>query len=78
MDVREVREPIILDGKKTAREIEAEIIAETEVIKNMDFRPPHLAAILVGDDGPSRTYVNNKFKRGKQEIQNGNGTRFSR
>lgn len=58
----DVHKTIILDGKKTAMEIEDEIIQETEIIRSMNLRPPHLAAILVGDDGPSRTYVKSKFK----------------
>jgi len=53
---------IILDGKKTSREIEAELAEEVKAISQSGLRPPHLVAVLVGDDGPSRTYVRNKIK----------------
>jgi len=53
---------IILDGTKTAREIESEIAREVELIATNGRRPPHLGAILVGEDGASKTYVTNKFK----------------
>ena len=52
----------ILDGKKTSNDIKEEITAEVaEIVKN-GGRPPHLAAILVGEDGASMTYVNAKVK----------------
>ena len=54
--------PIILDGKATSKQIKIEI---TEKVKSMvakGKRAPHLAAVLVGDDGASRTYVNAKVK----------------
>lgn len=54
--------PIILDGKKIALEIEKEIIQEVEKGKNSNQKNPHLAAILVGDNPASNTYVNNKVK----------------
>lgn len=59
-------EPVILDGKQTAREIRLEI-AETvsEMVKD-GSRPPHLAAVLVGTDGGSETYVNYKVKDCKE------------
>ncbi|MBR1593733.1 MAG: bifunctional methylenetetrahydrofolate dehydrogenase/methenyltetrahydrofolate cyclohydrolase FolD [Alloprevotella sp.] len=54
--------PIILDGKKTAADIRSEIAAEVENMVTAGGRRPHLAAILVGHDGGSETYVNNKVK----------------
>lgn len=50
----------ILDGKVTSEQIKQEIAAEVAQIKAAGKRAPHLAAILVGDDGASETYVNNK------------------
>ncbi|MGI9543048.1 MAG: bifunctional 5,10-methylenetetrahydrofolate dehydrogenase/5,10-methenyltetrahydrofolate cyclohydrolase [Cyclobacteriaceae bacterium] len=52
----------ILDGKKTSTEIKTEIAQEVEKIKAEGGKTPHLAAILVGHDGASETYVNNKVK----------------
>jgi methylenetetrahydrofolate dehydrogenase (NADP+)/methenyltetrahydrofolate cyclohydrolase len=54
--------PIILDGKKISREIELELAKEVDKYVNQGLRPPHLVAVLVGDDGPSRIYVRNKIK----------------
>ena len=50
----------IIDGKATAAQIKAEIKAEVEEMVARGQRPPHLAAILVGHDGGSETYVKNK------------------
>lgn len=61
MDENVTETTIILDGKKTSREIEAEIAEEVKGYVEKGFRPPHLAAILVGEDGASKTYVKNKF-----------------
>lgn len=52
----------LIDGKKTAAEIKSEIAAEVEEMKARGERAPHLAAILVGHDGGSETYVANKVK----------------
>ncbi|GHA60485.1 bifunctional 5,10-methylenetetrahydrofolate dehydrogenase/5,10-methenyltetrahydrofolate cyclohydrolase [Pontibacter akesuensis] len=50
----------LLDGKKTSEAIQDEIAAEVAAIKAKGGKVPHLAAILVGNDGGSVTYVNNK------------------
>lgn len=50
----------IIDGKATAAEIKKEIAAEVEQIVAKGGKRPHLAAILVGHDGGSETYVKNK------------------
>jgi methylenetetrahydrofolate dehydrogenase (NADP+)/methenyltetrahydrofolate cyclohydrolase len=52
----------IIDGKQTAAVIRGEIAAEVAEIKARGERVPHLAAILVGNDGGSETYVSHKVK----------------
>ena len=52
----------ILDGKKVARDIENEIAGEVKELTDKGFRPPHLVAVLVGEDGASKTYVTGKMK----------------
>lgn len=52
----------ILDGIKLAREIKLEIQEAVKEVVNQGKRPPHLAAVLVGNDGASQTYVKNKIK----------------
>ena len=53
---------ILLDGKKTSIEIKEEIKKTVSAIKLKGERVPHLAAVLVGDDGASLTYVGNKVR----------------
>ena len=50
----------LIDGKQTAEDIKAEIAAEVESLKANGRKVPHLAAVLVGHDGGSETYVRNK------------------
>ena len=52
----------IIDGNETAAEIRAEIAAAVTEMKRRGARVPHLAAILVGHDGGSETYVSHKIK----------------
>lgn len=52
----------LIDGKKIAESIRAEIRAEVAALIDTGQPAPHLAAILVGDDPASQTYVNNKEK----------------
>jgi methylenetetrahydrofolate dehydrogenase (NADP+) / methenyltetrahydrofolate cyclohydrolase len=52
----------IIDGKKTASEIKLEIAEEVKQIRSKGGKIPHLAAILVGNNGSSETYVANKVK----------------
>ncbi|WP_038032760.1 bifunctional methylenetetrahydrofolate dehydrogenase/methenyltetrahydrofolate cyclohydrolase FolD [Thermonema rossianum] len=54
---------ILLDGKKLSAEIKAELAQEVQRMKDAGQRPPHLAAVLVGNDGASETYVASKVKR---------------
>ncbi|MEC7877892.1 MAG: bifunctional 5,10-methylenetetrahydrofolate dehydrogenase/5,10-methenyltetrahydrofolate cyclohydrolase [Bacteroidota bacterium] len=57
---------IIIDGKKIASLIKEEIKNQVEEIISKGGRAPHLAAVLVGDDGASLTYVSNKVASCKQ------------
>jgi len=52
----------IIDGKATAKTIKEEIRAEVESLVSAGQRRPHLAAVLVGHDGASETYVAYKIK----------------
>ena len=52
----------ILDGKKTANDIQQEIACVVNKLKDNNLKRPHLAAILVGSNGASETYVNAKVK----------------
>ena len=53
---------ILLDGKKTSADIKEEIALEVRNLKNNGKKTPHLAAIIVGNNGASITYVNAKVK----------------
>ena len=57
---------IILDGKKTSNDIKAEIAESVKEIIVNGLRPPHLAAVIVGDDGASLTYVSSKVRACKR------------
>lgn len=57
---------MLIDGKKTSDEIKAEIAATVEDMIQRGMKRPHLAAILVGHDGGSETYVANKVKACEQ------------
>ena len=56
----------LIDGKKVAAEIKQEIAAQVVKIKEEGGKAPHLAAVLVGHDGGSETYVNFKIKDCKE------------
>ncbi|MFN4000444.1 bifunctional methylenetetrahydrofolate dehydrogenase/methenyltetrahydrofolate cyclohydrolase FolD [Algoriphagus sp.] len=53
---------ILIDGKQTAQEIKSEIAIRVAEIKAEGGKSPHLAAVLVGSDGASQTYVGAKVK----------------
>jgi len=53
---------ILLDGRATSEQVKKEIALKVEEIVSKGGKRPHLAAILVGEDGASQTYVNNKEK----------------
>jgi len=52
----------LIDGKKVAADIKNEIAAEVLKLKDQGRKIPHLAAVLVGENGSSQTYVNSKVK----------------
>ena len=56
----------LLDGKKTAEDIKNEIAAEVQSIKDAGGKVPHLAAVIVGTNGASLTYVGSKVKSCQQ------------
>lgn len=56
----------LIDGKKIAAEIKSEIAAEVAKLTSEGKKAPHLAAILVGDNPSSQTYVANKVKDCKE------------
>lgn len=53
---------IILDGKKTSNDIKNEITEIVQEMKNNGEKVPHLAAVIVGNDGASLTYVGSKVR----------------
>ena len=56
----------ILDGKKTSNDIKNEIALSVKEIASFGSRPPHLAAVIVGEDGASLTYVGSKVRACKR------------
>ena len=56
----------LIDGKKISADIKEEIAREVETIKSKGGKTPHLAAVLVGHDGGSETYVAHKVKACEQ------------
>lgn len=52
----------LIDGKAIAAQIKKEIAEEVKIIKAKGGKTPHLAAVLVGHDGGSETYVSNKVR----------------
>ncbi len=53
---------LLIDGKATSNQIKEEIAEEVAQLKATGKKAPHLAAVLVGNDGASQTYVNAKVK----------------
>ena len=56
----------LIDGKKTAQDIRNEIKEEVAKMIDNGSRPPHLAAVIVGEDPASQTYVKSKEKQAKE------------
>ncbi|MCX2720641.1 bifunctional methylenetetrahydrofolate dehydrogenase/methenyltetrahydrofolate cyclohydrolase FolD [Lentiprolixibacter aurantiacus] len=57
---------VLLDGKKISNQIKEEIAAEVAAMKERGEKVPHLAAVLVGNDGASLTYVGSKVRSCKK------------
>ena len=53
---------LILDGKIASAAVKATLLAQTQALTTEGKRAPHLAAILVGNNGASETYVASKVK----------------
>ena len=53
---------VLLDGKKTANDIKDEITISVNEMTELGEKVPHLAAVLVGSDGASLTYVGSKVR----------------
>lgn len=58
----ETKHYTLIDGRKVAAQIKEEIAARVATMTKEGKKAPHLAIILVGDDGASHTYVDNKVK----------------
>ena len=56
----------LLDGKKTSEDIKSEIAVEVQKMKNNGEKVPHLAAVIVGNNGASLTYVGSKVRSCQQ------------
>lgn len=56
----------LLDGKKTSEDIKKEIAAEVQQMKANGEKVPHLAAVIVGNNGASLTYVGSKVRSCEQ------------
>ncbi|WP_445384312.1 bifunctional methylenetetrahydrofolate dehydrogenase/methenyltetrahydrofolate cyclohydrolase FolD [Robiginitalea sp. IMCC44478] len=56
----------LLDGKKTSNDIKDEIAAEVTKLREAGEKVPHLAAVIVGNDGASLTYVGSKVRACKR------------
>ena len=52
----------LIDGRKLSKEIKAELADQVQEIVQSGARPPHLAAVLIGEDPASQTYVRNKVR----------------
>lgn len=64
--MQDVQTFTLIDGKKISSEIKAEIRTKVAERKTLGKKIPHLAIILVGDDGASQTYVDHKVKACKE------------
>ncbi len=61
-----IKEASVISGKQTAADIRKEIAAKVKDLRSAGKKVPHLAAVLVGNDGGSETYVNYKVKDCKE------------
>jgi methylenetetrahydrofolate dehydrogenase (NADP+)/methenyltetrahydrofolate cyclohydrolase len=60
----------IIDGKAVSAQIKLEIAEEVVRLKSEGKKTPHLAAVLVGHDGGSETYVANKVRACEEVVLN--------
>ena len=58
-------QPILIDGRIIAKTIKEEIRKEVSDLLDAGKRPPHLVAVIVGEDGASLSYVASKEKQSK-------------
>ena len=58
--------PVLIDGRIIAKTIKEEIKQEVQNILTEGKRPPHLVAVIVGEDGASLSYVASKEKQSKE------------
>lgn len=58
--------PKIIDGKLISSEIKMELAKEVAALLDEGKRPPHLVAVIVGEDGASKSYVASKEKQSKE------------
>jgi methylenetetrahydrofolate dehydrogenase (NADP+) / methenyltetrahydrofolate cyclohydrolase len=61
-----MEKPILIDGKMIAQTVKNEIKAEVANLLDSGKRPPHLVAVIVGNDGASLSYVKSKEKQSKE------------
>ena len=59
-------QPILIDGRIIAKTIKEEIRKEVSDLLDVGKRPPHLVAVIVGEDGASLSYVASKEKQSKE------------
>jgi 5,10-methylene-tetrahydrofolate dehydrogenase/Methenyl tetrahydrofolate cyclohydrolase len=62
----EKKQTLIIDGRKIAADIKSEIATQVEHLLEEGQRPPHLVAVIVGEDGASMSYVASKEKQSKE------------
>lgn len=62
----ETKKPILIDGRIIAKEIKKELAQEVSALLDGGKRPPHLVAVIVGEDGASLSYVASKEKQSRE------------
>lgn len=62
----ETKNPILIDGRIIAKEIKKELAQEVSALLDEGKRPPHLVAVIVGEDGASLSYVASKEKQSRE------------
>lgn len=62
----ETKKPILIDGRIIAKEVKKELAQEVSALLDGGKRPPHLVAVIVGEDGASLSYVASKEKQSRE------------